>query len=310
MSNLELNSPICLFIYNRPNLTKEVFEQIAAVEPTKLYVVADGPSEENTDDRQKCKAARRVTDEVDWSCEVHRNYSENNQGVKERFVTGLDWLFKHEKEAIILEDDCIPHLDFFKFCDKMLHRYRDDERIWDITGTNYLHTWKSSRQDYHFSQIGGIWGWATWRRSWEEYDPDMELWENDEVKARLQDVLGNDSLFAYAETIYDRTYRGQVETWDYPWGFAKQINSGLSVVPAKNLVSNVGFEEKATHTTEEASALADIPRHNLEFPFQEPPCVAVDRDYDLSYLRQRTSLWERVPVVRRITNKILMEFRN
>jgi GR25 family glycosyltransferase involved in LPS biosynthesis len=285
-----------------------VFDQIREAQPPRLYIVADGPREEVEGEAEVCQSTRAVTENIDWDCEISRNYAPENYGIKKRFVTGLSWLFEQEPEAIILEDDCVPNQDFFRFCETMLDRYRNDKRVWDVTGTNYLETWKPQVNDYHFSHIGGIWGWATWRRSWEEYDPELVLWEKDEIKDRLRDVLGDDALAAYAETVYSRTYQGMVETWDYQWGFAKQINSGLSVVPAGNLVSNIGFGSQATNTTHEDRSLANVPTHSLVFPLQEPPCVAVDRGYDMEYLRTRTSLWERIPSLRRLTNRVVLRF--
>lgn len=306
MTDWDLDSPVCMFIFNRPEPTRQVFERIRKAKPPRLYVVADGPRDDVEGEAETCREARAVTEDVDWDCEVYRNFAPDNYGIKQRFVTGLEWLFKHEPEAIILEDDCVPSSDFFRFCDTMLERYRDDERIWDVTGTNYLETWKPQTADYHFSHLGGIWGWATWRRSWKEYDPEMTLWEDDEVRDRLRDVLANRSLTAYAETVYSRTYRGLIETWDYQWGFAKQINSGLSVVPAKNLISNIGFGEGATNTTEQDRTLANVPTHELTFPLEDPPSIAVDREYDMTYLRRRTSVWERIPSLRRLTNRLLL----
>jgi len=283
-----------------------VFERVAASKPPKLYVVADGPHDEVAGEADRCRAARAATEAVDWECKVERNYSEENLGLKRRFVTGLAWLFEHESEAIILEDDCLPHRDFFRFCSCMLERYRKDTRVWDVTGTNHLGTWKAETQDYHFSHIGGMWGWATWRRSWEAYDPEMTLWEDESVRDRLRDLLADDAAIAYAETVYSRSYRGLIDSWGYPWSFSRQINSGLSIVPAKILISNIGFGEGATNTTDEDHTLANVPTQDLDFPLSEQPCVAVDQDYDLTYLRTRTSFWERIPWLRRLTNQLVL----
>lgn len=305
MSGWTADSAVALFIFNRPSTTEQVFNQIAEAEPPRLYVIADGPREDHPNDIQKCQSARKITDAVNWQCEVKRNYAKQNQGLKQRFVTGLEWLFDYESEAIILEDDCVPNLDFFKFCEVMLEEYRDDKRVWDISGSNHLESWKESHQDYHFSFNGGIWGWATWRRSWEQYDPEMDLWTDPEARARFRDVIADKSIITYLETIYGRTYDRDIETWDYPWGFSRQLNSGLSVVPARNLVSNVGFGENATNTTDTSSQMAAIPRDSLNFPLHIRDYVAVDREYDRAYFKMRTEPWERIPFLRRVTDKLL-----
>ena len=307
MSDWTAETPVSLFIFNRPQTTERVFERIAEVEPPRLHVVADGPRASVESDPERCRAAREVTEQVDWDCEVSRTYADENLGLKRRFVTGLESIFSAEKRTIILEDDCVPNRDFFRFCEEMLDRYAEDERVWDVSGTNHLQRWRDEMQDYHFSNQGGIWGWATWRRSWEAYDPDMELWTDDHVRDRFRDVIADDSQYAYLRTVYGRAYHGESDTWAYPWGFARNINSGLSVVPSRNLVSNVGFGGDATNTTE-AGPLSDLPRHSLSFPIDFHDYVAIDREYDRRFHRLRTSWWERIPALRRATDELLRRF--
>ncbi|WP_195893022.1 glycosyltransferase family 2 protein [Halopiger djelfimassiliensis] len=300
-----LNSPVAIFVFNRPETTKKVFEMIRDVEPDTLYVVADGPRADIESDQEKCRRTRAITENVDWNCTVHREYAVENLGLKRRFVTGLETIFSNEDRAIILEDDCVPNHDFFIFCDEMLERYEDDMRVWDISGTNYLGEWKPEQQDYHFSYYGGIWGWATWRRAWMKYDPKMRLWTEEGVQHRLKDVLASKSQYEYLRTVYDRTYQGVIETWDYQWGFARHVNSGLSVVPSRNLVTNVGFGDHATNTTNEGSNMANIPRGKIDFPLDFHDYVAVDRTFDEEFHKLRTSWWERNPVLRRLSDTVL-----
>jgi hypothetical protein len=283
-----MDTPVALFIFNRPKKTRRVLNQIAKVEPSRLLVVADGPRNDHPEDPERCEAVRTVINEqVNWGCDLRRKYADSNLGLRNRFATGLKWIFKQEREAIILEDDCLPNESFFRFCDEMLEKYRDDKRIMDISGTNHLEKWKSNEQDYHFSFNGGIWGWATWRRAWELYDPGMELWGNNEARKRLKDVIVDDNQFGYLEYIYNKTYTGEINTWDYQWGFARQINSALSIIPSKNLVSNIGFGEAATNTTREDSGISNIPRHEMGFPVDHPKYVAVDRGYDRAIHKTR-----------------------
>lgn len=295
--------PVCLFVFNRPELTETVFEQVRSVKPSRLYVVADGPRADYPEDVDRCRETRAVTEDVDWDCDVRRAYADKNLGLKRRFATGLEFLFNHENRAIILEDDCVPSTDFFQFCAVMLDQYAEDERVWDISGTNYLEHWRDDEQDYHFSYYGGIWGWATWKRAWEAYDPSMELWSDPEIRSRLRDVIVDDSQYEYLRAVYDRTHRDEIETWDYQWGFARHINSGLSVVPARNLVSNVGFGANATNTVDKGP-LANIPRHSLSFPLDIHDYVAVDRTFDRRFHELRTAWWERIPILRRVVDVV------
>jgi hypothetical protein len=208
-------------------------------------------------------------------------------GLIDRFVSGLEWVFDLVDEAIILEDDCVPSVSFFRFCETMLDVYREDERIMDIGGTNYLETWKSDQQDYHLSRFGGIWGWATWRRSWEWYDPEMSLWTDTEARSILRSYWPDTNHARYIEYIMQRAYDGEIASWAYPWGFARMLNSAYAVVPAKNLVSNVGFGDEASNTRNDSHRLSNIPAHKMDFPIQIRHIVGPDRDYDKLYYKTR-----------------------
>lgn len=283
-----MDSPVVLIIFNRPERTRKVFEQIRKVKPSKLLIVADGPRVNQSGEAEKCAAARTIVDEVDWDCEILKNYSEINMGCGRRVSSGLDWVFDTVEEAIILEDDCLPHPTFFYFCSEILERYRHDERVMHIAGTNILGEWKSNIQSYHFSYSGIIWGWASWRRAWQYYDFDMSLWSDFEVRKRVRDVMGEEN-YAKAEKIFESVYQGNVDTWDIQWRFSRLTQSGLSVIPAVNLISNIGFGEDATHTTSKANKeeLAELRIAKLEFPIELNEIVAPDRDFDKFYFRKR-----------------------
>ncbi len=275
-----LSTPVVFLIFNRPETTQEAFEQIAEAEPPELYVVADGPRDEYPEDKRRCDRTRAIIDEVDWECDVHRNFADENLGLRRRIPTGLNWVFNQVTEAIILEDDCVPNHSFFKFCDAMLEEYRDDERVVNITGTNFLGEWKSDVQDYHFSTHGSVWGWATWSACWDTYDVSMELWSDPEVRERIADFISDDAQYYWRRQRYWETYKGELPTWDFQWGFARQINSGLSIVPAKNLVSNIGFGDGATNTGNSRLPQANIPRRKMSFPVDINRFVSPDRKYD------------------------------
>ena len=275
-----MKTTVAFLVFNRPDTTETVFETIRQAKPPKLLVVADGPRANRVGEAEKCAAVRNITERVDWECEVIRNYSDVNLGCKRRVSSGLDWVFNTVEEAIILEDDCLPHPSFFRFCDELLDRYRHDERIMMISGTNYLGEWKSHIQSYHFSYYGGIWGWASWQRAWKYYDVNMYLWKHKEVKDRIRDILANDYQYRLREKLFEATFLNQINTWDYQWSFARLLQSGLSVVPCTNLVSNLGFREDATHTNSNNSALSKLRTLELKFPIRHSDFTAIDRLYD------------------------------
>jgi hypothetical protein len=280
-------SPVAFLIFNRPEPTAAVFARIREARPTKLLLVADGPRADRPGEADRCAAARDVVvKHIDWPCELITNLSETNLGCRRRVSTGLDWVFEQVEEAIVLEDDCLPEPSLFRFFDAMLERYRDDERVMMISGFNPIPGgWKTPAQQYHFSFVGSIWGWASWRRAWRHYDVNMRLWEQADVRDRIKDVFADPELYEGRLALYDKVHRGEIDTWDFQWSFVRAIQSGLSVVPATNLVTNIGFGTEATHTKRAHPALQAVPTSPMTFPLRFHEYVAVDREYDRAFTR-------------------------
>jgi len=273
-----LSAPVVLLIFNRPESTARVFAEIARARPPRLLVVADGPRPDRPGEQEKCMAARAVIERVNWDCEVLTNYSEVNLGCRRRVSSGLDWAFQTVDEAIILEDDCVPHPTFFRFCDELLPRYRDDERVFSVCGTGFAHG-RSTPHSYYYSHHSPIWGWATWRRAWQHYDVEMALWPT----VRDSNVLrGHFSppVYRYWHQFFEHTHAGAIDTWDYQWHFACWIQNGLSVLPTRNLISNIGYGQDATHTVHPDDHLATLPLEPMVFPLRHPPYVMRDVELD------------------------------
>jgi hypothetical protein len=265
-------------VFNRPALTKQVFNAIRQARPSKLFVAADGPRKKVEDDEIKCRQTRRIVEQVDWECEVKTLFSEENQGCKLAVSSAIDWFFRNVDEGIILEDDCLPSQSFFWFCQDLLGRYRDDTKIMMISGLNLLGQWKNDIQDYHFS-TGGIWGWATWRRAWQLYNLNMEMWQHPEGERCVRNFVEDEEMYQVYSANFNNTLNGKVDTWDYQWKFARFINSGMSINPAKNLVSNIGFGPDATHGKSNNSSLANMPTYEIEFPLRNNRFAVIDREY-------------------------------
>jgi hypothetical protein len=288
MLSENLKAPIVFFIFKRPDTTQKVLDCIKQAKPSKLLVVADGPRLDKAGEVEKCEATRALIDQVDWDCEVIKNYSSENLGSGKRVSTGINWAFEQVETAIFLEDDCLPHPSFFKFCDELLERYKDDTRVMSIGGTNILGEWNSHAQSYHFSYYGSIWGWASWRRAWAYYDFQMKLWEFDEAKTAVHSVLADSEQAKKMEKIFASRFspanNGQsFDTWDYQWLFSRLINSGLSILPSVNLVSNIGFNKDATHTKTAIQGISNLETSKISFPLKHPPYITVDRTFDQSH---------------------------
>ncbi len=272
-----MKTPVALIIFNRPDTTEKVFESIRQAQPSKLFVIADGPRQEKAIDVQQCAAARAIIDRVDWECEVMTNYSDTNLGCKLRPATGIDWVFQQVEAAIILEDDCLPDPTFFTFCDEMLERYRYDTRIMAIAGSNFQFGRKRTTDSYYFSRFPHCWGWATWRRAWQYFDLEMKLWATVRDGNWLQDILNNDAEIKFWQKNFQGIYDRSIDTvWDYQWAFACWIQNGLTILPNVNLTSNIGFGVDATHTTTVCSDLANMPVEAMTMPLQHPQFVLRD----------------------------------
>jgi hypothetical protein len=271
MADFQLTTPVAFLIFNRPDKTARVFEAIRQAKPPKLLVVADGPRPDRPDDVENCKAARAIIDKVDWDCAVLKNYSEVNLGCGKRPATGITWVFEQVEEAIIFEDDCLPHPTFFRFCEELLNYYRHDERIMVISGNNFQFGRSRTNYSYYFSRYNHIWGWASWRRAWKYFDYDLKLWPKIKNENWLTSILEDKTAVKYWTKNFQRTYEGEPTVWDYRWTFACWIQNGLTILPNVNLVSNIGFGEGATHTSSSKSKVANLPVEEMIFPLKHPP---------------------------------------
>jgi hypothetical protein len=278
-----MNTPIALIIFNRPDTTERVFTEIAKAKPPKLFVIADGPRTDHPDDVEKCAATRAIIDRVDWDCEVLKNYSDINLGCGHRPASGISWVFENVEEAIILEDDCMPHPTFYRFCRELLEKYRDDERVMLITGRNLLTGRLQQKYSYHFRRTFSCWGWATWRRAWQHYDFGIKLWPELRETSWLRNILLNERAVEFYRKIFDQAHLSarNLHYWDYQWAFSCWAHSGLAVVPAANLIQNIGFGPAATHTTSESSPVGRLLAEEIVFPLHHPSFISPDTDADL-----------------------------
>lgn len=278
------NIPILFIVFNRPKTTLQVFEAIRQAQPRHLFISADGPRLNHSDDHIACAEVRAIIDRIDWACEISTLLRERNLGCRQAVSSAIDWFFSQVEEGIVLEDDCLPSPTFFPYCEELLSRYRDDERVMQICGANFLGGAGQQKYSYYFSQYGPIWGWASWRRAWEFYDVNMNLWPNVKEDGVLHDVCMSTQEVDVRTDLYDRLWRGEIDTWDYQWGFTKMINSGLSIAPWVNLISNIGFGSGATHTTTDGGTFANLPVRDMIFPLIHPPYVCRDLDADRKFL--------------------------
>lgn len=275
-----MRSPILFLVFNRPDVTRRVFEVIRKARPSKLYIASDGPRKDKTGEAERCAAVQEIVSQVDWPCEVSKLIRQENLGCKIAVSSAIDWFFSCEPEGIILEDDCLPEPSFFQFCDELLERYRNDERVGMISGCNFQNgAWRGDG-DYYFSRFCHIWGWASWARAWKNYDVDASKWP----QLKNQDWLGTLGFTGvekdYWLKAFNRVHAKEQDTWDYQWVMACWLNRMLAITPNINLISNIGFGKEATHTVS-GSIYADLPTGAIGLPMQHPLLVDIDVDADL-----------------------------
>ncbi|HEX2099267.1 MAG TPA: hypothetical protein VHF69_01315 [Candidatus Synoicihabitans sp.] len=244
-----MTAPVVFIVFNRPEVTARVFAAIRSAQPSKLLVVCDGPRRQKAGEAEKVQAVRAIVERgVDWPCEVRTNYSEANLGCRHRVASGITWAFEQVEEAIILEDDCLPDPSFFPFCTELLARYRHDQRVLHINGTNLAPARSPGRHGYRFSHYPWIWGWATWRRAWAHFDFTMQHWEEREAVMRGTFASAWEAQYWIAEWNRARKDLERANTWGFPWMFSVRAQGGLTLMPTTNLVRNLGMGDDATHT--------------------------------------------------------------
>lgn len=278
-----MKSPILLIVFNRVEAVQKVFETIRLAKPARLYIVSDGPRKNVPEDIDKCCKIREIVSNVDWQCEVFKNFRQENKGTKYGIAEAIDWFFEQEEEGIILEDDVVPLPSFFRFCDEMLDYYRDNPKVGVISGNNGIAPYCAGKESYFFTKYTYLWGWASWRRAWKCFDITMSGWPEWRSNGNLKALSDGNIYFAsYWRDLLDRVYTEKLNTcWDYQWLFNNWQHNLLSVMPRNNLITNVGFGADATHTqsTTPDYLLKARPKE-ITFPIIHPELLERDIKYD------------------------------
>jgi hypothetical protein len=277
-----LRAPVALFAFNRPELTARVFAAIRAARPSRLFLVCDGPRADRPGEAERCAEVRRILDAVDWPCAVERSFSDVNLGCRARLSSGIGWVFSRTEEAIFLEDDILPEATFFRYCDALLMRYREDDRVMMISGYSGLVPGEAPGASYWFSAHPRIWGWAAWRRSWQGYDVTMSGWpafrKTSAWASRTR--AEKESWGAFFQMVKD----GQVDTWDAQATLLAWRTGRLVVIPSTSMVTNIGFGADSTNTR--SPAFTGPAAAAMTFPLVHPAEVACDAQLDARWLRR------------------------
>lgn len=270
-----LKTPVLFLIFNRLDTTKQVFEAIRKAEPPRLYIASDGPRENKEGEKEKVETIRKyVLEHIDWDCEVKTLFRDKNLGCGKAVSQAITWFFENEEMGIILEDDCLPSQSFFWFCEELLERYKDDERIGMISGFNYGYTNRLIKYSYYFSKYPMIWGWASWRNRWLNCDFNMNnLYEVELTKQLL--LIFDNKKYKEKMNILKAVKENKIDTWDYQWSFNLYLNNQLTIIPKNNYIINIGFGYDATHT-KRGNCYEKVKNENIKIDFVHPPYLIQD----------------------------------
>lgn len=271
--------PILLIVFKRLETTKAVFERIRALRPSKLYIASDGPrSEVENEDVRVDEVRKYLLENIDWKCEYQTLFQESNLGCKHNPHNAITWFFQNEEMGIILEDDCTPSDSFFRFSKELLIKYREDLRIFGLTGSNTIEDHTNCEYSYYFSDYVQTWGWATWADRWAIHLDFLKNFDDyldePQIQTKLKNKIANEQIIHRARI----SHHDQLDTWDYQWFFTCFANNGLLIVPCKNLVQNSGFDEDATHTFN--SKGKKVNQREIDFPLKHPKIVMANKDWD------------------------------
>ncbi len=264
-------TPVLFIVFNRLDTTKKVFSKIRDAKPPRLYISSDGAREQKQNENDIVIEIRKyLIDNIDWNCEVKTLFNEKNLGCKLAVSGAISWFFKNEEQGVILEDDCVPSNSFFFFCEEMLEKYKSDFRIWHISGNNFLNPNFKINDDYYFSKHVHVWGWATWSNRWNTYDVLLNSLPLFIKQNQQKNIFFNKKIEQIWKNIFLNTYKNKIDTWDYQWVYTVLTNSGLSIIPKVNLVTNIGFGIDATHTFSDTVGISNIDSIELNFPLTHP----------------------------------------
>lgn len=276
----QFETPILFLIFNRPDTTQQVFNQIKSIQPKYLFIASDGPRTDRAGETEKCQETKGIMQQIDWNCEVKTLFRDTNLGCKIAVSSAISWFFENVEQGIILEDDCLPEPSFFHFCEVLLHKYQNDSRIIQINGTNFSGIKVNDPNSYYFTQFNSIWGWATWRRAWVNYDVNMADYPEHQRTLFNNPLYISKSATNHYESAIKEMYTQKHNTWYTPWLYTCIKNKGLSITPQTNLVKNIGADNNPTHPFLKDSFRDDIELGKMSLPLVHPELVinnSIDR---------------------------------
>ena len=289
-----IDVPVSIVFFNRYEPLKEVFDAVRKARPSKLFLIQDGARAEKINDLEDILKCREIVSKIDWPCEVFKNYSKENFGCGQRVKSGLDWVFEHVDRTIILEDDCVPSQAFFPFCEELLEKYKNDDRVSQICGMNHLGIYEDTEDSYFYSNTGSCWGWATWKRTWDlmeysmPYIEDQQLMDIFKANYLMQKNNKGNEYYNHGKRLRKALKDNKrLSAWTYQFNMTKYLYSQFNIVSKYNMINNIGMTEDSTHTASSynllPSGIRDVyfmKTYEIKFPLKHPKYSIVDDRYE------------------------------
>lgn len=282
---MAFNTPILLIIFNRPHLVQNLFDEVKKQKPKQLFVFCDGARKDRAEEEELLQKSKDIFEnQIDWDCDLKTNYLKENKGAGRAIVSAIKWFFENVEQGIVLEEDCFPHQEFFTYCEELLDKYKDNERVMFIGGNNFLDK-TITDNSYYFSANSHIWGWATWRRAVNGYSFEVNNISNKEIKTILKKYLLSWHQREFFYDIFRLIKKNRINSWDYQLVFNIWRQNGVSIIPAVNLVKNVGFDKNAIHTKDTNSRYAKLTFNNI-LPLKHPENIEINKEADYLYFKE------------------------
>jgi len=300
-----MKNAVLFLTFNRPDIAKRTFVEIAKAKPPRLYIASDGARENKNGETELVNQTRKIVDLVDWQCEVKTLFQEKNLGCGLAVSSAITWFFEHEEQGIILEDDCLPNQSFFLFCEELLEKYKNEERVANISGFKCIET--KNKFSYYFSDMIEIWGWATWRRAWLNFKLDVNELDENAILSIIENKPWRKTMKNYWLKVWHDMKGYKINSWGWPFTFCCWLKGATSIISNVNLISNIGFGSNATHTSGESSPLANSLTFEMQFPLNHPEKIKTDLKTDWCFYKatSQISLKKRIKAkLRKLLNLI------
>jgi hypothetical protein len=298
-----MNNPVLFLVFNRPNVAKRTFAEIAKAKPPRLYIACDGARANKEGEAELVAQVRKITELVNWQCEIKTLFQNENLGCGLAVSTAITWFFKNEEQGIILEDDCLPNESFFQFCDELLEKYKDEKKVATVSGFNCQHSKKRGNGSYYFSDMIEVWGWATWRRAWQNFKLDVNELDENVIFSIIEGKQWSKAMKNYWYNIWRLMKNKGVSSWGWPFTFHCWLENSTSIIPNVNLISNIGFGSDSTHTYNKLSPSANTPTFKIEFPLNHPEKVETNFEADEYFYK--SFCCQRISLIKRIKRKFI-----